>query len=313
MVVLVIQIPCLNEEKTLPTILSQIPKKLNGVDKIITLVIDDGSTDNTVKVAEEFGCEIVSHKKNRGLGRAFKSGMYKAIDLKADILVNIDGDNQYPLKYVSDLIKPVVEGKADIVIGDRQTFKIKHFSFVKRFFQFFGSLTVRFLTSTGVSDTVSGFRAYSKDAICEINVTSEFSYVLDSIVQASKKGLCIKEIKITTNKPTRKSRLFNNIFEHIKRSGSILLRVYVMYEPLKVFIYLSFIFFVAATFLLIRFFIYYFSGVGGHVQSLIICGILYGANFFLLGLGILGDINNKNRFLIEETLTNQKRKMYDKK
>lgn len=308
MVKLVIQIPCYNEERTLPKVLEEIPERIVGIDEIEVQIVDDGSTDRTVEIARSYGCRVVSYVGNKGLGVAFKKGIEEALKRGADILVNTDGDNQYPGRYIPFLIKPVLMGRADIVIGNRRVSKICHFSPVKKFFQWFGSMTARWLSGTGVRDTVSGFRAYSREALLELNVISKFSYVLDTIVQAGKKGLKIVNIPIKVNRPTRPSRLFKGIFEHVRKSGANLVRVYVMYEPFKVFVYVSSFFVAVGGFLVLRFFYRYLVfGGEGLIQSLIIAAIfiLTGLGFF--GIGILADLIAINRKLIEEGLYLQKK------
>jgi glycosyltransferase involved in cell wall biosynthesis len=312
MVKLVINIPCLNEEKTLPLILSEIPKKIEGIDKIEVQIVDDGSKDGTVEVARRFNVDrIIKHKKNKGLGEAFKSGVDAALKNGVDIFVNTDADNQYPSRYIEKLVKPVLEGKADIVIGDRQTSKIKHFSPSKKFFQRLGSWTVRKLSNTKVRDAVSGFRAYSKEALLKLNITSKFSYCIDTIIQAGKKNLKVVDVKIRTNPPTRRSRLFSNIFQHIKRSTANLVRVYVMYEPFKTFFYLCLVPLLPGLFLLFRFLFFYFNNQGsGHIQSLVISAILIIAAMIIFAMGIMADLNSLNRKLIEENLYLTKKEKY---
>ncbi|MCA9486749.1 glycosyltransferase family 2 protein [Candidatus Woesearchaeota archaeon] len=311
MVKLVIQIPCYNEEKTLPSVLADLPKKIEGIKEIEVQIIDDGCTDKTVEVARKHGCHIVSYVGNKGLGVAFKTGMEEALHRGADILVNTDGDHQYPGKYIAELVQPILRGKADMVIGDRQTSKISHFSPIKKFFQWLGSSLTRFLSGTRVNDSVSGFRAYSKEAMLQLNVVSTFSYVLDTIVQAGKKGLKVTNITITTNKPTRSSRLFKNIFQHMKKSGSNLVRVFVMYEPFKFFAYVSGFFIVCGLIPLLRYLWFLFQGSGdGHIQSLLAGSVLLLSGVTLFGVGVLADLNAINRKLIEESLYMQKKGMY---
>lgn len=312
MVKLVINIPCLNEEKTLPLVLRELPKKIEGIDKIEVQIVDDGSTDGTVEVARRFNVDrIIRHKKNKGLGEAFKSGVDAALENGADIFVNTDADNQYPSRYIEKLVKPVLEGKADIVIGDRQTSKIKYFSTSKKFFQRLGSWTVRKLSNTDVRDAVSGFRAYSKEALLKLNVTGKFSYCIDTIIQAGKKNLKIMNVKITTNPPTRESRLFSNIFQHIKKSTADLLRVYIMYEPFKTFFYICLVPLLPGLFLLFRFLFFYFNNQGsGHIQSLVISAILIIAAMIIFAMGIMADLNSVNRKLTEENLYLTKKEIY---
>ncbi|MFW5771568.1 MAG: glycosyltransferase family 2 protein, partial [Spirochaetota bacterium] len=227
------------------------------------------------------------------------------------IMVNTDADNQYPSKYIPDLIQPIIEKRADVVIGDRQTWKVKHFSIFKRFLQWFGSATVRMFTQTDVKDTVSGFRAYSHESLLRLNVTTRFSYVLDTIMQCAKKNLKIESVKITTNEPTRDSRLFKNMFQHIRKSGLNLLKVYVLYHPLPTFLFLAILFFIPSFVLIVRYLYYFFtSGGGGHIQSLIAATILFITAVLMFMMGILSDLVRTNRELIEEQLYLQKKQRY---
>lgn len=310
---LIVMIPAYNEEKTISMVIKEIPKKIEGISDVKILVVDDGSTDNTVEVAKKAGADyIFKNKQNLGLGTAFKNGIQTALELKADILVNTDADNQYPSRYIQDLVKPILTGKADIVIGNRTPWKVKHFSLSKRFFQYFGNMLTRKIAGSDVPDTVSGFRAYSKEAMLKLNVTTKFSYVLDTIVQASKKGLAIKSIPIETNLPTRKSRLFKNMFEHMKKSFANIVRCYAVYEPFKTFLILSLVFLIPALILLIRFLYFYFLNIGGHAQSLIISGILFFLFGVMFSLAILADLVGINRTLMEEQLYIKRKEMYRK-
>ncbi len=312
---LIIQIPCKNEEKTLPETLRELPKQIDGIDIIEYQVIDDGSTDSTASVAQELGVHhIISFKKNRWLWWAFKAGVENALKHQADILVNTDADNQYPWRYVTDLVRPILDWKADIVIGDRQPTKVGHFRWYKKILQWLGNIVLSFITGESLPDSVSGFRAYSRESLYELNVTSKFSYVIDTIIQSYKKWLHIAWVPITTNLPTRPSRLFKNIFQHIKKSTIDILRVYTMYEPLKVFLVVS-VPFLLAGFLGIARFIYYYvtTDLGyGMIQSLVISWSLITIGISLFSLGIVADLIAKNRFLIEEQLKIAKKNMYDK-
>jgi glycosyltransferase involved in cell wall biosynthesis len=244
---LVINIPCYNEEKTLPLVLRELPKKVPGFSSVEVQIVDDGSSDKTIEVAKSFGVtRIIRHKHNLGLGTAFKHGVEAALEAEADVFVNTDADNQYPSKYIPVLVKPIVDGSADVVIGNREPWKVKHFSPLKRALQWIGNGVVREIAGGKVPDTVSGFRAYNREALLRLNVTTKFSYVLDTIVQASRKGLKLESIVISTNAPTRKSRLFKNIFQHMYKSGVNVLRCYVLYEPFKTFLWLSLFFFIPA-------------------------------------------------------------------
>ncbi len=308
---LIIQIPCLNEEKTLPLVLKDIPKSIVGIDIIETLIVDDGSTDNTIKVAENLGVtHIIKNISNKGLGNAFRIGMEHALQQNADILVNTDGDNQYPSHYIADLVRPIINQEADIVIGNRQTDKIQHFSPVKKFFQWLGTnITKSLAGEMNVTDAVSGFRAYSRQALLEINVTSNFSYVLDTTLQAARKRLKLVSIDIITNEPTRPSRLFTNIFQHIRKSGMDLIRIYSMYQPLRVFFWLGVFTFIIGLIPIGRFLYHYFfvNNGEGMIQSLIFGSIFIIISTNLFALGIIGDLLARNRILIEHTLKNIKK------
>jgi len=311
MVKLVINIPCFNEENTLPLVLRELPKKIEGIDKTEVQIVDDGSTDKTVEVAKKFKVDrIIRHKKNQGLGIAFREGMQVALENGADVFVNIDADNQYPSKYIPALVKPIIEHRADLVIGNRKPWKVKHFSPLKRMFQWFGNGLTRKIMGSNVPDTVSGFRAYSKEAMLRINVVTKFSYVLDTIMQAVQKGLKIESIDIETNAPTRKSRLFKNIFQHMKKSGTNLIRIFYLYEPFKTFFYLSLPFFLIGFGLIIRWlWLSYILSIGTqNIQSLIIASISLITGVLLFALGIIGDSLKTNRMLLEDILYKLKKK-----
>lgn len=309
---LIIQIPCYNEEKTLPLVLKDIPKSINNIEKIEIQIIDDGSSDRTIEIAEQLGVHhIIKNIGNKGLGNAFRIGVENALKNGADILVNTDGDNQYPSMYIADLIQPIINKKADIVVGNRQTGKINHFSPVKKFFQSLGTMVTKVLSGEkNVTDAVSGFRAYSREALLELNVTSSFSYVLDTTIQASQKRLKAVSVDIETNPPTRPSRLFKNIWQHIRKSGIDIIRVYSMYKPLRVFLWLGSIFFIIGCIPMIRFlYDYFFINAGqGKVQSLIFGAIFITISTNFFALGIIGDLLAKNRILIEYVLKDLKSK-----
>jgi len=309
---LVINIPCLNEESTLPQVLKELPAQIDGIDEIEVQIVDDGSTDRTAEIAEHYGCRVIQHKTNLGLGVAFKHGIESALENNADIFVNTDADNQYPSKYIPALIKPVLDGKADVTISNRQTWKVKHFSFLKRFLQWFGSASVRLITKSDVKDTVSGFRAYSRESLLRLNVHTPFSYVLDTIMQCSTKNLKMVSVDITTNPPTRKSRLFKNMFQHIRKSGFNLIKVYVMYKPFATFLALSIIFMLPSLGIIGRFLYFYVTeGGAGHIQSLIGAAILFITAVLMLALGVIVELVKYNRELIEEQLYFQKQQTYE--
>lgn len=307
---LIIQIPCFNEEKTLPLVFRDIPTSIPGIDVIETQIIDDGSTDRTIEVAKALGVNhIVKNIGNKGLGNSFRLGLEHALQQGASILVNTDGDNQYPSRYIHELIQPILKKEADIVVGNRQTDTIRHFSKVKKAFQKLGTNLTTFLSGEKeLADAVSGFRAYSRDALLQLNITSDFSYVLDSTVQAAYKKIKMRSVPITTNAPTRPSRLFTGIWQHIRKSGIDLLRVYSMYRPLRVFMCLGFLFLAIGLIPMLRFLYDYFfvSGGAGKIQSLIFGAVFIIVSFNFFALGIVGDLLAKNRTLIEHILNKTK-------
>ncbi len=308
----IVQIPCLNEEKTLPSVIQSIPKKIKGISSIKTLVIDDGSTDNTIEVAKQLGVDyIISHKRNKGLARSFTDGIDEALRLGADIIINTDADNQYPQKDIPRLIEPILLGKADIVIANRQTKKIKHFSPLKKFFQWYGSAVVRYFSHSTIPDAVSGFRAYSRKAAMQLTVVTEFSYVIETIIQSQTKRIAIESIDVTTNPPTRPSRLFKNMFSHIRHSTASIIRVYTMYRPLHVFSMIGFMIFLIGSIFVTRFLYYSFLGQGnGHIQSLILAGVLMLIGFQTGITGLMADLIAMNRKITEDILIRIKRRDY---
>ena len=301
---LLVQIPCFNEEKTLPLVLKAIPQRIKGIKKIDVLVIDDGSHDKTLAVAKKLGVKyILSNSTNRGLGYSFKKGLNFALKKGYDILVNTDGDNQYPSKYIADLVLPIIQKKAQVVVADRRVKEITHFSGFKKFLQVFGSKIVALAAGLRIPDATSGFRAYSRQALLEINPTAKFSYVIDTLIQAGKKGLKVDFIPIKVNKPVRKSRLAKNTFVHLRQSIVNILMVYLLYEPLKVFLSIGMVFFVLGLLPLIRFLILYFQGQGsGHIQSLILGSLLCLTGIQFFGIALIGKILAKQRLLFEDIL-----------
>lgn len=301
---LVIQIPCLNEENTLPMTISSIPRKIQGVDEIEILVIDDGSTDRTFEVAKQLGVDHIRRfTSTKGLAVAFMTGLDTCLKLGADIIVNTDGDNQYQGQEIHRLIRPILEGKADIVVGDRNIEKIPHFSFVKKKLQRIGSWVVRQLSNTTVPDTTSGFRAYNREAAMQINVVSQFTYTLETIIQAGKKNISITHIPVKTNEKMRESRLYRSTWSYIKKSAATILRVYAMYEPLKIFFYTGGLIFLAGFALGLRFVYFYFTDKGaGHIQSLILAAVLLILGFQIGVIGLISDLIFANRKLIEDLL-----------
>ncbi len=301
---LIVQIPCYNEEGTLAQTVRDIPRVIEGVDSVELLIVDDGSRDRTIEVAQECGVDhIVQHRHNSGLARAFRSGLEACLAQGADIIVNTDGDNQYPGPDIPKLIRPILDGDADIVIGDRQTSKIAHFSWLKKQLQRFGSAYVRQLSGVQVPDAVSGFRALSREAALRINIVSSFSYTIEMLIQAGNKKLAVASVPVATNPKVRESRLFRSIPYFLARSFETIVRMYAMYRPLKVFSVISLGFLVLGAVPVLRFLYFYFSAGGaGHVQSLILGGVLIVMGFVALLIGLVADLINFNRRLIETTL-----------
>ena len=310
---LVIQIPCFNEAETLPQVFRDMPRSIPGVDQIEFQIIDDGSTDATVEVARGLGVTRVvtaSRKNRRWLGRAFKAGIDAALAAGADIVVNTDGDNQYPSADIPRLIEPILQGKADIVIGDRNPGKVQEFSAIKRFLQVLGSQTVAFLTGAEVRDAVSGFRAYSRESLLKIHVLINYTYTLDTLIQAYKKGLDVVWIPIHTNAKTRESRLITSICSKVRKSGATILRLVMLYEPFKTFLWLTAFFALPGLLLLLRFMYFYFfvaGGGSGHIQSVVVGGVLLGIAAQMFVLGIIADLLSANRYLSEELLSRLRR------
>lgn len=311
---LVVQIPCLNEEKTLPVVLSSIPKQIKGIDEVVVVIIDDGSTDNTIQVAKDHGVkEFVLHRTNMGLARSFRDGMDKALELGADILVNTDGDNQYPQEKIADLVQPILEGKAEIVVADRQTSKIAHFSPLKKLLQRFGSWVVNKAAGTNLPDAASGFRAYSRESLYRLTIITKFSYCMETIIQAGNKRLAITSIPVVTNKKTRESRLFSSMWQHVFESGTAITRAYLMYKPYTVFITSGITLLIIGLIPFVRYL--YFLAIndhGAHIQSLIVGMVLLSAAFISFALAIIADIIRTNRILTEEAIEQQKRARFEK-
>lgn len=301
---LIVQIPCFNEEATLPLTVRDIPRNIKGIDKVEILIIDDGSTDRTSEVARDLGVDhIVRFNKNKGLAQAFTVGLDTSIKAGADIIVNTDADNQYKGEDIPKLIRPILEGKADIVIGNRQVNNITHFSYSKKLLQRLGSWVVRIFSETDVTDTTSGFRAYSRDSALRMNIISPYTYTLEATIQAGKKHMTVTNMSVKTNKPLRQSRLFKSMPYYIRRQMVTIIRMYTMYQPLKVFFYIGSILFSVGCVGLIRFLYFYFTGHGsGHIQSVIVSGVLITLSFILLMIGLVADVVSSNRRLIEDTL-----------
>jgi glycosyltransferase involved in cell wall biosynthesis len=306
---LIVQIPCYNEEQTLPETVGDIPRHIPGIDQIEILIVDDGSRDRTVEVAREIGVDhIVRNKRNLGLARTFRNGLDACLRLGADIIVNTDGDNQYCGADIPKLVGPILSGQADIVIGDRQTDKIEHFSRAKKFLQWFGSGVVRKLAGIWVPDTVSGFRAFDRDAAIRLNIVSAFSYTIETVIQAGKRQLAVVSVPVRTNPKTRESRLFKSIPHFIQNSGGTMVRMYAMYQPLRVFFYIGTVLTVIGLIPVIRFLYYFSVGQGdGHIQSLILAGALLMMGFLAYLVGLVADLIGFNRQLMEMTLERVRR------
>ena len=311
---LIIQIPCFNEEKTLPLVFEGMPKHIPGIDVIEYQIIDDGSTDDTVKVARSLGVHhVVSAGRinRRWLGRAFRAGIDHALKQGADIVVNTDGDNQYPSRYIADLVRPIVEGRADIAIGDRAPGKVKEFSWIKQRLQVLGSRVIQSLTGVPVKDAVSGFRAYSRDALLKIHVLTNYTYTVDTLIQSHQKGLDIEWVPITVNAKTRESRLITSIAAKVRKSGGTILRMVTLYRPFRTFMLFSAMFLVPGVFLLARFFYYYIARGGqggtGLIQSVVIGGVCVMVAVQMFVLGILADLLAANRTLIEDLLVRMRK------
>ncbi len=310
-----IQIPCLNEETTLPLVFETMPKTLPGVDEVEWLIIDDGSTDATIEVAKKLGVKhFVRHRRNMGLARSFRDGVDYALKHGADIVVNTDGDNQYPQDRIKDLIKPILDGEADIVIGDRQTSKIAHFSGFKKVMQRFGSWVVNQAAGTDLPDAASGFRAYSRGSLMKLNIVTPFSYCMETIIQAGYKRLKIVSVSIETNKKTRESRLFKNMWQHMFKSAQAIMRSYVMFRPHVIFVTLGIILGIAGIVPFARFFVFYVAGDShGHIQTLIFGSAMLVGSLISFALLVIADLQKTNRILLEDQLERLKEIQYKKK
>ncbi|UQX87551.1 glycosyltransferase family 2 protein [Jatrophihabitans telluris] len=310
---LVVQVPCLNEEETLPLVLESIPKSIPGIDEIIVLIIDDGSSDRTVDVAKSYGVtHFVRHARNRGLGRSFHDGVQRALELGADIVVNTDGDNQYPQERITDLVQPIIRGEADIVIGDRQVHLVEHFSRGKVALQKFGSNIVNRAAGTDLPDAASGFRAYSRESIMLLNTITRFSYCMETIIQAGNKKLKIASLPILTNPKTRESRLFNSSYQHVLKSAGAIVRSYIMYKPYVIFSWLAGVLGALGLLPFLRFLILQFTNSpGSHLQSLLVGAVLLIMSFMSVIIGILSDLIRTNRMLIEDSLEHTKKMRFN--
>jgi glycosyltransferase involved in cell wall biosynthesis len=301
---LIIQIPCLNEAETLPATLRDLPTAIPGIDVIETLIVDDGSRDDTVGVARACGVHhIVRFRRNKGLAAAFMAGIDAALKMDADYIVNTDADNQYAGADIATLLAPLLDGRADICIGDRNIQALAHLTRSRKFLQALGSWVVRQVSSTTVPDTTSGFRAYTREAALRMTIVSDFSYTLESIIQAGKRRMAIAHVPVATNHRTRESRLFDSVFSYIKKSGATIVRIYASYEPLKVFSYIGLTIFGVGFLISLRFLYYYLTGTGlGHLQSLLLSAVLMIVGFQVVLIGLVADLLAGTRKLLEDLL-----------
>ncbi len=302
MIKLIIQIPCYNEENSLPATLADLPRELDGVSEVKWLIIDDGSSDNTIQVAKDHGVDyVVRHLRNLGLARAFMTGLDACVELGADIIVNTDADNQYVAADIPKLIAPILAREADIVIGSRPIDTISHFSPTKKALQSLGSLLVRWVSKTQIRDTTSGFRAFSRNAAMRMHLFNEYTYTLETIIQAGQKGIAILDVPIRTNEQLRPSRLIKNIPDYLLKSSLTIIRIFMTYQPFTFFVAPGIVFLIFGILVGLRFlYLFYFTSAGGgHVQSLILAAILVSVGTFLMITGLLADLISVNRKLLE--------------
>jgi len=306
---LIIQIPCFNEEQTLPLTLADLPREVAGIDVVEWLVIDDGSSDRTIEVARAGGVDhVVKLTNNKGLAAGFQAGIDAALKLGADVIVNTDADNQYDGRDIPKLVAPILRGDADMVVGDRQVEQIEHFSPLKKLLQKLGSWVVRQASSTTVPDTTSGFRAYNREAALQIQVVSKFTYTLETIIQAGKLLVAVDHVPIRTNEKTRESRLFPSMGAYVRRNAISIFRIYAQYEPLKVFWGGAIVMGLLAAGVWVRFLVAFIGGQGaGHVQSLILGAVLFIAAMLLAALGVIGDLLAAQRMLSQRTFERVRR------
>ena len=299
---LIIQIPCYNEAETLEITLNDLPKHIDGIDEIEYLIINDGSKDNTVEVAKNWGVNhVVSFKKNKGLAKGFMAGIDACLMNGADIIVNTDADNQYCGDDIETIVRPILDGKADIVIGERPIDQTEHFSWLKKKLQHFGSWVVRKASGTKIPDAPSGFRAYSREAALQLNLVNEYTYTLEQIVQAGRTGIPIMSVPIKTNGELRPSRLFHSMFGYIKKSMVTIVRAYLMYKPMRFFTFLGVLPFTIGFAIGLRYIVRLFMGIAsGNVQSLILCSLLIMIAVMIWVLGMMADVISANRKISQE-------------
>ncbi|MDR0454671.1 MAG: glycosyltransferase family 2 protein [Deferribacteraceae bacterium] len=312
---LIIQIPCYNEEKTLGQTFADLPKHIDGVDTIEYLIINDGSRDNTVKVARELGIHhIVNFKNNKGLARGFMAGIDACLRLGADIVVNTDADNQYCGADIKKLINPILENRADIVIGERAINDTEHFSWKKKKLQRLGSWIVRLASTTDIPDAPSGFRAYSRDAALRLNVINEYTYTLETIIQAGRNRMALMSVQIRTNPETRESRLFKSMWTYVGRSASVIIRSFMIYKPLMFFGIIGSILIAFGLIFVIRFLVLFLAKEGmGHIQSLVVAGMLVMVGVQFVITGLQADIIAANKKILEDIQYRVRKSEYERK
>lgn len=311
---LIIQIPCYNEEDTLGVTINELPREVEGFDVVEWLIIDDGSTDKTVNIAIDNGVDhIIKLAKNTGLANAFMTGIQSCLKLGAQVIVNLDADNQYFAGDIPKLVKPILEGKAEIVVGARPINDIKHFSLIKKFFQKFGSWVVRLTSRTDIQDAPSGFRAFSREAAMRLNVFSDYSYTIETIIQAGQKNMCITWVPIRTNSYLRPSRLMKSLVSYLKNSMMTIIRIFVVYNPFRFFMTIGLSFFIIGLMLGARYlFVLFTHSKGAHIQSLILASILLGVGFQNILVAFIADLLSVNRKLLEDIQFRLKKVEYDK-
>ncbi len=306
---LIIQIPCFDEEQTLPQTIRDLPRELPGVEEVELLVVDDGSTDRTAQVARELGVDhIVRLKRNRGLAYAFNAGLESALSAGADLIVNTDADNQYRGEDVDALIEPILRGEADLVVGDRGVAGLEHFSPPKRLLQRLGSWVVGRAAGMRIPDATSGFRAFTREAALRLTVLGDYTYTLETLIQAGARGMAVTFVPVRTNPQTRRSRLMSSLPSFLALSAVAIMRFYTMYRPLRVFTALGAVLVTGGAALGLRFLYYLLQGVGsGHVQSLILAAILAIVGFQVCLIGLIADLVRLNRKMLEEALLRVRR------
>ena len=301
---LIIQIPCYNEEANILKTLEDLPKCINGIDEIEVLVINDGSTDNSAQLAQNWGAKVADIKINKGLANAFRTGLQESLNRGADIIVNTDADNQYNASDIEKIVAPILQGNADIVIGARDIDNIKEFSPLKKFLQKLGSAVLRLLSTTKVQDAPSGFRAFSRNAALNINVFDNYTYTMETLIQAGAKGLKVVSVPIRVNPQTRKSKLVKNVFDYVLKSLKTTIRMFIVYRPFRFFATIASIISLAGVILVCRFLYFYFTGHGnGHIQSLVFASVFLISSILLFIVAIIGDLMSINRKLLEDIQT----------